>query len=248
MKKYIMGNWKMHGLTEDLVELREIDNFSKENANVDVAIAPPFTLINAAAQHCETIAIGAQDCHISESGAHTGCISAAMIRKSGGSFAIVGHSERRKDQFEKNLEISSKAAALHKQGMHAIICVGETLAERDSGCAEEIVTGMLAASLPRKASSDWVTVAYEPVWAIGTGRIPQMEEIARMHNQLRALLVKKIGDDGHNIRILYGGSVKGENALDILSQDNVGGALVGGASLTAQKFIPIIKAAAELNP
>ncbi|WP_164114694.1 triose-phosphate isomerase [Sphingorhabdus sp. Alg239-R122] len=243
-KKYIIGNWKMNGLAQDLQQIGEINTFCGRNDSVDSAICPPVTLISGAAQVNTDITIGAQDVHHNEAGAHTGCLSAAMLKEAGARFSIVGHSERRADQGETDALVAAKAKALKTAGMNAILCVGETLETRDAGNAIDFVTAQLLASLPEEASSKWLTVAYEPVWAIGTGRVPQSADIADMHAALRAALTDRIGSDGDNMRILYGGSVNGGNASEILTLDNVDGALVGGASLTADKFLPILEAVA----
>lgn len=242
-KSYIVGNWKMNGLAADVTVLKAIADAAGGDTGVDVAICPPATLIATFAQAAGGIGIGAQDCHGKASGAHTGCLSAAMIKEAGASFSIVGHSERRADQGETDADVAAKAEALHAAGMGAILCVGETLDERDSGNALPIVTAQLAASLPASASGDWLAVAYEPVWAIGTGRVPVSEDIAAMHAALRATLIEKLGEAGAAVRILYGGSVNPGNAEEILRIADVGGALVGGASLKAETFLPIIQAA-----
>ncbi len=242
-KKYIVGNWKMNGLASDLMQIGEINAFCRRHATVESAVCPPATLIARAAQVNTDIAIGAQDVHHEASGAHTGCMSAAMIKEAGARFSIIGHSERRADQHETNDMVAAKAAALKAADMGAILCVGETLETRDAGDAIDFVAAQLLASLPNGASSDWLTIAYEPVWAIGTGRVPENSDIADMHAALRAALASKIGANSENMRILYGGSVNGGNAAEILSLDNVDGALVGGASLTAEKFLPILQAA-----
>lgn len=242
-KSYIVGNWKMNGTQADIAILKAIADAAGSDTAVDVGICPPATLIAAFAQAAGGIGIGAQDCHAKASGAHTGCLSAAMIREAGATFSIVGHSERRADQGESDTDVSGKAQALRDAGMGAILCVGETLEERDSGNAIAIVTGQLAASLPAAASSDWLSVAYEPVWAIGTGRVPVSDDIAAMHAALRSTLVEKLGAAGEAVRILYGGSVNPGNAREILGLADVGGALVGGASLKAETFLPIIQAA-----
>lgn len=242
-KSYIVGNWKMNGTQADIAILKAIADAAGSDTAVDVGICPPATLIAAFAQAAGGIGIGAQDCHAKASGAHTGCLSAAMIREAGATFSIVGHSERRADQGESDTDVSGKAQALRDAGMGAILCVGETLEERDSGNAIAIVTGQLAASLPAAASADWLSVAYEPVWAIGTGRVPVSDDIAAMHAALRSTLVEKLGAAGEAVRILYGGSVNPGNAREILGLADVGGALVGGASLQAETFLPIIQAA-----
>lgn len=240
-RHYIVGNWKMNGMVADLAQIEAIDNAAKVHGAVDVALCPPSTLIARAKAKAMHIRIGAQDCHAKPSGAHTGCLSAAMLAEAGASFAIVGHSERRADQHETDDAVRGKSEALLAQGMGAILCVGEALETRDSGQAVPFVLEQLHGSLPD--NSDGLTIAYEPVWAIGTGRIPELSDIAEMHQALHGALVRRFGDAGAAIRILYGGSVNGDNAVDILAIDHVGGALVGGASLTAAKFEPIIAAA-----
>lgn len=242
-RSYIVGNWKMNGSAADVAVLRAIADAAADHAGVDVGICPPATLIAAFADAAGTVQIGAQDCHAKASGAHTGNLSAAMIKHAGATYSIIGHSERRADQGESDADVHAKALALEGAGMGAILCVGETLEERDSGNAIPIVTAQLAASLPASASGEWLAVAYEPVWAIGTGRVPVADDIAAMHAALRATLVEKLGEAGKGVRILYGGSVNPGNAAEILSLADVGGALVGGASLKAETFVPIIEAA-----
>ncbi|MGH6617293.1 triose-phosphate isomerase [Sphingomonas sp.] len=244
-RKLIAGNWKMNG---DLAALRELDAIAAAalaQPGVDVAIAVPTTLI-AAAGRGPDLAIGAQDVHAADKGAHTGCVSAAMIREAGARFSIVGHSERRADQHETDAEVKAKAEALHRQGLDAILCVGETLDERDAGRAETVVTDQLAGSLPEGAGAAWLSIAYEPVWAIGTGRTPTVADVTAMHSAIRAKLRALIGDEADAVRLLYGGSVTGDNARQLLGAGDVDGALVGGASLTAAKFVPIIEAGAAL--
>lgn len=243
LKSYIVGNWKMNGSSADLAILKAIADAAGSDTGVDVGVCPPATLIAAFAQSAGGVRIGAQDCHAKTSGAHTGCLSAAMIKEAGATFSIVGHSERRADQGETDADVAAKAEALHDAVLGAILCVGETLDERDSGNAIAIVTAQLAASLPQSASADWLSVAYEPVWAIGTGRVPVADDIAAMHAALRATLTDRMGAEGAGVRILYGGSVNPGNAAEILAIPDVGGALVGGASLKAETFLPIIQAA-----
>lgn len=240
---YIVGNWKMNGAAADIAIVRAIAEAATAHAGVDVAICPPATLIAACAPVAGQIGIGAQDCHAKPAGAHTGCLSAAMLKEAGAGFSIVGHSERRADQGETDVDVAAKAQALHDADMGAILCVGETLEQRDSGQAIAIVTAQLAASLPASASADWLSVAYEPVWAIGTGRVPVAADIAAMHAALRGTLTERLGAEGAKVRILYGGSVNPGNATEILAIADVGGALVGGASLKAETFLPIIAAA-----
>lgn len=232
-RKLIAGNWKMHGSNAALSELDLIAK-AAEGAGADVAICPPFTLIAPAAARRGSVAIGAQDCHPAASGAHTGCVSAAMIVEAGATMCIVGHSERRTDNGETDAQVKAKAEAVQAAGMTAIVCVGETLEQRDAGQAVAVVEGQLAGSLP--GSSVGLVVAYEPVWAIGTGRTPSVDDVVEMHAAIRAVV-------GPDVRILYGGSVKPSNAAELLHVANVDGALVGGASLTAADFVPIIEAA-----
>ena len=246
-RRLIAGNWKMNGSLAALPELDGIAAAAAAAPGLDVGVAVPETLIMAAAARVPGLGIGAQDVHPAEKGAHTGCISAAMIKDVGGRFSIVGHSERRADQNETDAEVRAKAEALQAAGLSAILCVGETLAERDEGCAELVVTSQLAASLPEGAAAAWLSIAYEPVWAIGTGRTPTVADVAAMHGAIRAQLRALIGAEAEAVRILYGGSVTGDNAAELLGAGDVDGALVGGASLTAAKFVPIIAAAQALG-
>jgi len=244
-RPYIVGNWKMHGTRAMLSEARAIDRAAERLMKVEVALAPPFTLIHATRKEAGLIGVGAQDCHAADGGAHTGDISAAMIKDSGAGFVIVGHSERRADHGETNATVRAKAESVLAAGMSVIVCVGETGAERDAGEAETVVEGQLDGSLPQgEGVAPKITVAYEPVWAIGTGRTPTVGDVSAMHRAIRAKLVKLFGEAGSEVRILYGGSVKPENAAELLAADDVGGALVGGASLTAESFLGIIAAAA----
>ena len=245
-RPYIVGNWKMHGTRAMLSEARAIDRGAERLMKVEVALAPPFTLIHATRKEAGLIGVGAQDCHAAEGGAHTGDISAAMLKDSGAGFAIVGHSERRADHGETDAAVKAKAEAALAVGLNAIVCVGETEAQRDAGEAESVVARQLEGSLPRgEGVAAKVTVAYEPVWAIGTGRTPTVDDIGAMHRAIRQRLKALYGQDGAAIRILYGGSVKPENAAELLGADEVGGALVGGASLSAESFLGIVAAAHE---
>ena len=247
-RPYIVGNWKMHGTRAMLAEARAIDRSAERLIKVEVAVAPPFTLIHAVRKEAGLIGVGAQDCHPADGGAHTGDISAAMLKDAGAGFCIVGHSERRADHGETNALVKEKAEAAIDAGMGVIVCVGETEAERDAGKAESVVARQLKGSLPEgETAAENVTVAYEPVWAIGTGKTATPEDIGAMHAHIRSELVKAFGEAGTEIRILYGGSVKPENAAELLSVDEVGGALVGGASLTAESFLGIVIAAAEAS-
>ncbi|KQN26490.1 triosephosphate isomerase [Sphingomonas sp. Leaf33] len=243
-RKLVAGNWKMNGDRSALAELDAIAAAAVANPHVDVAVAVPFTLIERAAERTPGLSIGAQDVHENDKGAHTGCVSAAQVKEAGASFVIVGHSERRGDQGETSHDAWAKAAAAHRQGLNVILCCGETEAERDAGRAERVVQAQVEKSLPDNADGSWLTLAYEPRWAIGTGRTPTLDEIAAIHAIARAKMRHMIGDKADGVRILYGGSVTGENAAAIMAVENVDGALVGGASLTAAKFVPIIEGAA----
>ncbi len=242
-RKLVAGNWKMNGSLAMLAELDAIATAAAAAPDVDVEIAVPFTLIAPAALRVPTLAIGAEDVHEADSGAHTGCVSAAMVREAGAGFAIVGHSERRADQHETSHDAWAKAAAAHRTGLRVILCCGETEAEHIAGRAERVVQSQIEKSVPDDADGDWFTLAYEPRWAIGTGRTPTLDQIGAMHAIARAKLRMMLGDRANTVRILYGGSVTGANAAGLLHIENVDGALVGGASLSAAKFVPIIEAA-----
>ena len=243
-RKLIAGNWKMNGSLAALAELDGIAAAAAAHREVDVAVCPPFTLIAPAVARAGGVPIGAQDCHAAAKGAHTGCVSAAMLREAGATLVIVGHSERRQDQHETDAEVQAKAVAGVTAGLIAIVCVGETEAERDAGRAVAVVEGQLDGSIPREGTAATLVVAYEPVWAIGTGRTPSVGDVTEMHAAIRACLRALLGGEGEGVRILYGGSVKPDNARELLGVPDVDGALVGGASLTAAAFVPIIIAAA----
>ena len=247
-RKYVVGNWKMHGLAADIAEIQAIADGARSSTNVDVAICLPAILIERAARQVTGIPIGAQDVHFAEKGAHTGCISAAMLHDAGASLTIVGHSERREGQHERDDDVRSKAETALASGLGVILCVGESLAAREAGHALATVGAQLDASLPHGEGAAAgvparLAIAYEPIWAIGTGKVASPDDISEMHNALRARLIAAYGDAGNEVRILYGGSVNASNATEIFAVDNVDGALVGGASLTAEKFLPIVKAA-----
>ena len=248
-RPYIVGNWKMNGLRAMLSEARAIDRGAARHPGVDVGIAPPFTLINVLADAAEAIAVGGQDCHAQPAGAFTGDVAAPMLADAGAGFVIVGHSERRALHGESDAAVKAKAEAALAAGLGAIVCVGETEAERDAGKAEAVVTRQLTGSLPRgEGVAALLTVAYEPVWAIGTGRTASTGDVTAMHGAIRAKLVALLGADGAAVRILYGGSVNAGNAAELLSAAEVGGALVGGASLAADSFLAIVLAAAGPDP
>ncbi len=245
---YIVGNWKMNGTRSILSEARAIDRGAARLPKVQVAIAPPATLLHRTREAVELIGVGGQDCHVKESGAYTGDISAAMLKDAGADFTLVGHSERRTMHGESDAIVRDKAEAALAAGLAVILCVGETEAQRDAGSAEDVVGAQVEGSSPKTDGAvDKLTVAYEPVWAIGTGRVPSVQDVAAMHAAIRAKLVAIYGEAGAAVRILYGGSVKADNASELLSIPDVGGALVGGASLTAESFLAIVSAAAALD-
>lgn len=238
-QKMAAGNWKMNGLKTDLAEVRTLLGESKPS--VDVLLCPASPLLGAMSTLCDGtwIKTGGQDCHASPSGAHTGDVSAAMLADAGASYVILGHSERRADHGEPDALIKAKAEAALAAGLTPIVCVGETEAQRDAGDTLAVVAGQLAGSLPDVSG---VVIAYEPVWAIGTGRTPTLAQIGEVHDAIRASAVARFGAAGDDIPLLYGGSVKPGNATDIFAVSNVDGALVGGASLKAADFGAIIAA------
>lgn len=245
LKKFVVGNWKMHGLSSDLPEIREIARQSAEVPHVDTALCVPSILIHRAAEAVPGFTIGAQDVHHADKGAHTGCISANMLLDAGARLTIVGHSERREAQRETDEAVKAKATAGLDCGLDVILCIGESLEVREQGGAVATVLAQLSASLPDVIpGARELAIAYEPIWAIGTGKIPTLEEIAEMHAAIRRQLVDRYADRGRGVRILYGGSVKPSNAAEIFGIADVDGALVGGASLKAGDFIPIVAAAA----
>ncbi|HEX8622809.1 MAG TPA: triose-phosphate isomerase [Allosphingosinicella sp.] len=244
-RKLVAGNWKMNGSLAALAELGPIAAAARAAAGVDVAVCPPFTLIAAAVARSGGLAIGAQDCHPKESGAHTGNVSAAMLAEAGARLVIVGHSERRADQGETDDIVRAKAEAALGHKLQAIVCVGESEAEREAGQAPDRVSAQLAGSLPDLRQEAELVVAYEPIWAIGTGRTSTPADVAEMHEHIRRTLAGRFGEAGERIRILYGGSVNAANAASLFAVENVDGALVGGASLSAAQFVPIVEAAAR---
>ena len=245
-RKLVVGNWKMNGSLAALSELAPIAATAKKTPNVDVAICPPFTLIAAARTRGAGLAVGAQDCHGEASGAHTGNVSAPMLKEAGARLVIVGHSELRAEQGETSAQVAAKARAALGQGLQTIVCVGESEAERAAGNHVALVTEQLRASLPGSAEGEGeLVVAYEPIWAIGTGVVATPADIAEMHAAIRAELRQELAHRGDTVRILYGGSVKPDSAAALFAVHDVDGALVGGASLVANDFIPIIEAAAR---
>jgi triosephosphate isomerase len=241
MRKLAAGNWKMNGTRASLSEVKAI-NAELDDTDPAVVICPPVSLLIPACDIGGKIGIGAQDCHMVSSGAHTGDISANQIADTGATYVIIGHSERRTDHGETSDMIKAKAQAAHKAGLIAIVCIGETLAEREAGETLNVLGQQMSGSIPDGATSQNTVIAYEPVWAIGTGLVPTLDQIDEAHRFMRAELLTTLGADAQNISLLYGGSVKGTNADDIFSVADVDGALVGGASLSAHDFVPIIKA------
>ncbi len=242
----IVGNWKMNGLARSKSEIIAlVKRLQKEQARrFDIVICPPATLLHLFKPLVQgtPVNLGAQDCHFKPSGAYTGDLGAPMLKDAGAKWIIVGHSERRTDHGETDEVVEAKAAAVLSDGLRVIICVGETEAERIQGKTLRIIGSQLKQSLPAAASSKNTVIAYEPIWAIGTGRTPTLDDINDVHRFIRRNLVDKLDGDGHKVRILYGGSVKPQNALEITSIADVDGALVGGASLKATDFWQIIKA------
>ena len=243
-RKMAAGNWKMHGLGADLAELDALARAHPAPA-CEVLICPPAPLIHRAAHRVAgtPLRIGGQDCHAAAAGAHTGDVSAAMLADAGASHVILGHSERRADHDERNEEVRAKARAALQAGLAAIICLGETLAAREAANTLDIIAGQMSGSIPDAVTGESLVIAYEPVWAIGTGRVPSADQIGEVHSFIRARLERRFGAGfGRSVRLLYGGSVKAGNAAEIFAVPDVDGALVGGASLRAADFAPIIAA------
>ncbi|HEY7457188.1 MAG TPA: triose-phosphate isomerase [Xanthobacteraceae bacterium] len=241
----VAGNWKMNGLRGAIVELgKVIAGYDVALAEqVDLLVCPPATLISAFAEQTKgtKIAIGGQDCHAKPAGAHTGDLSAEMLHDAGASAVIVGHSERRKDHGETDAMVRAKADAALRAKLTAIVCVGETREQREARKTLEVVGAQLKGSVPAGARPATVVIAYEPVWAIGTGLTPTVADVAEVHKMIRDALERRFGAAARGIRIIYGGSVKAENAAALLTADDVDGALVGGASLKAEDFLAISK-------
>jgi triosephosphate isomerase len=244
VRPLVAGNWKMNGLAASLAEARRVRDALSKSGPADVMICPPATLIAALAREAANspLLIGAQDCHAAASGAHTGDISAEMLKDAGARAVIVGHSERRSDHGERSSDVKRKADAAHRAGLTAIVCIGETAGERRAELTLGVVGRQLAASVPDAANAGNTVIAYEPVWAIGTGLTPTAADVAAVHKFLRGALVARFGDAGGAVRILYGGSVKPDNARELMAVPDVNGALVGGASLKANDFLGIIAA------
>lgn len=246
IRPLVAGNWKMNGTSASLGELRAIGAgfMGGLDAETEALVCVPATLLGRAADILSRtpVRLGGQDCHAKESGAHTGDVSAEMLKDAGASHVIVGHSERRTDHAETDAVVRAKAEAAWRAGLVAIICIGETRAERESGSTLAVLTRQIAGSVPANATSATAVIAYEPVWAIGTGLTPTPADVAEAHLHVRKELGKLIGAEADRMRILYGGSVKPSNAVELLSISNVDGALVGGASLKAADFLGIAEA------
>jgi len=243
-RKLAAGNWKMNGDSATLAELDALAR-SHPDPSAEIVICPPTTLISRAAERTATtpIAIGGQDCHASLSGAHTGDTSALMLSDAGARYVIVGHSERRQDHSENNEIVRAKAGAAMETGLTTIICMGESLTQRDAANTLDIIAGQLSGSVPDMATGETLVIAYEPIWAIGTGLVPTIDQIGEVHGFIRARLERRFGAGvGRSARLLYGGSVKPDNAAEIFAVPNVDGALVGGASLKSADFSAIISA------
>ncbi|MEE4187504.1 MAG: triose-phosphate isomerase [Roseobacter sp.] len=242
-RKIAAGNWKMNGT---LGSLSMIDVLAQDHAvtDVEILLCPPAPLLPAAAARATggSVTIGAQNCHFADKGAHTGDVSADMLREAGATAIIVGHSERREAYAETDADVAAKARAAQTAGLVAIICLGETLAQREAGEALAVIRAQLQGSVPDGCDAERLVIAYEPIWAIGTGHIPTMDQIAQVHDCLRRDLHDKLGENGNDVPLLYGGSVKADNAAEIFALREVNGALVGGASLKAQDFSPIVSA------
>lgn len=246
IRPLIAGNWKMNGTGEQLAELRAIAaNLTTDlGRKFDVVICVPATLVSRAAATPETdaIGVGGQDCHAKELGAHTGDISALMLKEAGASHVIVGHSERRTDHCETSEDVCAKTKAAWDAGLTAIVCVGETAEQKRTEQTIEIIAEQIAGSLPEGVAPDNTVVAYEPVWAIGTGLTPTVSDVRKVHAFIRSKLIERFGAKGAHLRLLYGGSVKANNAVELLGVADVDGALVGGASLKATDFLAICDA------
>ena len=246
-RKYVVGNWKMNGLSAAIADAQAIFADAGNHPGVDVALCPPFTLIGAMVAAAPGSAVGGQDCHHAASGAFTGSVAAAMLADAGARLVIVGHSERREGCGEGDADVRAKAQAGLAAGLSVILCVGEPRDIRESGGAIDYVLAQVAGSVPGSFDPQQLAIAYEPIWAIGTGLVPTVADVAAMHGAIRAALAARFGGAAEDMRILYGGSVNGDNATELLGVGDVDGALVGGASLTAAKFVPIVAAAAGLG-
>jgi len=246
IRPLVAGNWKMNGIAENLAELRAIGHgfLGGLDAETEAIVCVPATLLARAAEVLSSTPVraGGQDCHTADSGAHTGDISATMLKDAGATHVIVGHSERRTDHHESDALVHAKAEAAWRAGLVAIVCIGETRGEREADATLDVLSRQIAGSIASAATAANTIIAYEPVWAIGTGLTPTVEDVAQAHAHIRRELVERIGHGATRVRILYGGSVKPSNARELLSVANVDGALVGGASLKARDFLGIAEA------
>ena len=245
MKKLIVGNWKMNGSTQSLDQVKQIAKASQSQSyNAEMVICPPFTLIDRTRQlvHGTKISIGGQNCHVNASGAHTGDVSAEMLADIGATYVIVGHSERRKYYAESNLLVADKARAALRAGLTPIICVGEDLDTRESGDTLDVIAEQILESIPQEVPIKSIVIAYEPVWAIGTGKSAETAQIEEVHAFIQSEIAKRFNVTVGDTRILYGGSVSPTNAKDIFAIPTVHGGLIGGASLKAESFLPICQA------
>ena len=247
MRKIIAGNWKMNGKLENLLEIKKISNEFAQS-KIEIIICPPFTLLSAASEIARNVYLGAQNLHRESEGAFTGEISADMLVDLGVTYSIIGHSERRNEHNETNEIVARKVKISLEKKLQTIICIGETELQRQENSTLEILEQQLLGSLANNTNFENLIVAYEPIWAIGTGLIPEVSEIAKIHNFIRVKLVELHGSNASNIPLLYGGSVNGSNARAIFNVENVNGALVGGASLSFEKFAPIIRAIENTSP
>ena len=247
MRKIIAGNWKMNGKLENLLEIKKISN-EFALSKIEIVICPPFTLLSAASEIAKNIYLGAQNLHSESEGAFTGEISADMLVDLGITHSIIGHSERRTEHNETNELVARKVNISLKKKLQTIICIGETELQRKENRTLEILEQQLLDSLASNITFEKLIVAYEPIWAIGTGLIPEASEISKIHNFIRVKLVELFGSNASKIPLLYGGSVNGSNAPEIFRVANVNGALVGGASLSFEKFAPIVRAIENTDP
>jgi len=247
MRKIIAGNWKMNGKLENLLEIKKISNeFAR--SKIEIIICPPFTLLSAASEIAKNVHLGAQNLHPESEGAFTGEISADMLVDLGVSYSIIGHSERRNEHNETNEIVARKVKISLEKKLQTIICIGETELQRKENSTLEILEQQLLGSLENNLNFENLIVAYEPIWAIGTGLIPKVSEISKIHDFIRVRLVELYGSNASDIPLLYGGSVNGSNASELFNVDNVNGALVGGASLSFKNFAPIIRAMENTSP
>lgn len=246
MRKLIAGNWKMNGVSSSLTEIEGVTTgLSKAHSNADILLCGPATLIKSMSDRASgsSLKIGGQTCHSKDAGAHTGDISAGMLVDAGASYVIVGHSERRADHFETDEDVASQADAAISAGLIPIICCGESLEQRESGKTTDVILSQLSKSIPEAAAGKRIVVAYEPIWAIGTGLTATTDQIGKVHASIRDALSARFGGQADETPILYGGSMKPANAADILAVDHVDGGLIGGASLKASDFLSIYAAA-----